>query len=139
MKSKIIYLLLILQLLAPSIAKHAFFEKEYQAKWCSQHNGIQEYILKDKTRVDCLLADYAIEFDFAEKWHSAIGQALYYSIQTNKQPGIVLILEDKTDISYLKRLKIVANKFNIKIWILNQEYLKKENKAIKPCLIEWTG
>ena len=31
-------------------------------------DGQIEYVLEDKTRVDCLTEDFAVEFDFASKW-----------------------------------------------------------------------
>ena len=52
------------------------------------HNGIEEYELTDKTRIDCLTDEYAID----NKWAELIGQALHYSIQSGKKPKVVLIL-----------------------------------------------
>ncbi len=93
-------------------------EKEYQKLWCEQHNGEIEYVLDDKTRIDCLTEDYAIEFDFAYKWAEAVGQALYYALKTNKKPGIVLIIEKEKDKRNLKRLEILTDKYNIKLWTM---------------------
>lgn len=42
-------------------------ESSYQHAHCSACNGIEEYELSDKTRVDCLTDKYAIEYDFANK------------------------------------------------------------------------
>ena len=99
-------------------AQHIKPEKYYQELWCKEHNGISEFVLDDKARVDCLTKDYAVEFDFAPKWAESIGQALYYGIKTNKPPAVVLILENKEkDLKYLKRLKTVAEKFNIKVFV----------------------
>ncbi len=111
-------------------AVHKYLEKEYQNKWCSDNNGVMEYRLNDTTRIDCLTQNYAIEFDFANKWAEAIGQSLYYSLCTNKKAGIVLILENgQKDVKYLNRLNKVANKYNIKIWtIVPQDLLET-----KPC------
>lgn len=93
-------------------------EKEYQKFWCAQHNGEIEYVLDDKTRVDCLTDDYAIEFDFAYKWAEAVGQALYYAAKTSKKPGIVIIIEKEKDKRNLKRLEILTDKYNIKLWTM---------------------
>ena len=43
---------------------------------------------------------HAIEFDFGGNWAEAIGQSSYYSIQTKKKAGIVLILENMKDRKY---------------------------------------
>ena len=87
-------------------AKHLYYEKDYQACWCNAKGGQMEYVLPDKARVDCLLPDMAVEFDFAPKWAECIGQALYYGQMTNKVPACVLIMENKKkDCKYLNRLK----------------------------------
>ena len=43
-------------------------EKDYQREYCK---GIMEFRLPDRTRVDCLTEDHAIEFDFGKKWAEA--------------------------------------------------------------------
>ena len=72
---------------------------------------------------------YGIEFDFGKKWAEAIGQALYYSSKTGKQPGIVLIISEKNDSNKLEKIKIVARKYgiDIKLWSIRPEALA-ENK-----------
>lgn len=97
-------------------AKHLHKERYYQQQFCKEIRGIQEYKLKDGSRVDCLTNDYAIEVDFSNKWSEAIGQSLYYSIMTGKKAGIYLIIENKEEEKYLYRLNRVAKKFNIKVW-----------------------
>lgn len=103
-----------------TLAANLHKEKEYQNVWCAQHNGEIEYVLDDKTRVDCLTDDYAIEFDFAYKWAEAVGQALYYAAKTSKKPGIVIIIEKDNDKDKrnLKRLEILTDKYNIKLWTI---------------------
>lgn len=118
-----IILILILFLALPIYAKHLHLEKEYQEFWCSKQGGIIEYKLKDNTRVDCLLPNYAVEFDFASKWAECIGQALYYGQKTNRTPACVLIIENPTkDYKYVKRLRYaVYNKKKIsefKTWTI---------------------
>lgn len=97
-------------------AGHLHLEKYYQEAWCKQAGGVTEYRLDDGTRVDCLTDDYAIEFDFAPKWAESVGQALFYSLKTGKQPGVVLIMENDGDERYLDRLNALAVKYNIKVW-----------------------
>ena len=82
-------------------------------------NPKEEVILWDKTRVDILTDDYAIEVDRAPKWGEAIGQALYYSTVTNKRPGVILLVEDfDTESKYVYRLQTVAARENIAVWIV---------------------
>ena len=119
MKTIAIIMCLLFSLFNPVYASHKYLEKDYQKYWCNQNNGNTEVKLPDYTRIDCLTKDYAIEFDFANKWAEAIGQSLYYSLSINKKPGIVLILEDSNkDLKYLNRLINVANKYCIRVWTI---------------------
>lgn len=86
-----------LLLAANAHAAHKHLEEYYQDKWCLPRGGRTEYILPDRTRVDCLTADNAIEFDFGGKYYEAIGQAIKYGMATGKRPGIVLIIENARD------------------------------------------
>jgi hypothetical protein len=97
-------------------------EKDYQQDWCTLQHGQIEYVLPDKTRVDCLTEQYAVEFEFASNWAEAIGQSLYYAAMTDKKPGIVLIYEKDSDTKYLDRINKVIdeNKLSIRIWVLNK-------------------
>jgi hypothetical protein len=47
---------------------HLHPERWYQEQWCEAMGGQTEVVLPDKTRVDCLTDEYAIEVDFAPKW-----------------------------------------------------------------------
>lgn len=96
-------------------------------QWCNQHNGIMEYTLSDKARVDCVTDTLAVEFDFANKWAECVGQALYYGRQTNKQPACVLIMENgERDLKYLYRLRKTAYKkgVNIRTFTMKPEQIK---------------
>lgn len=104
-------------------AKHLHLEKEYQVSWCKKFGGEMEYVLPDGARIDVLTKEYAVEFDFAQKWAESIGQALYYGIVTNKKPAVVLIMENPTkEYKYLQRLKKVAAKHNITVFTMNDLY-----------------
>ena len=96
-------------------AKHAHPERWYQERWCAAHGGRSEVVLPDRTRCDCLLKTHAIEHDFGPKWAESIGQALYYSIQTGKRAGVVLILENPKDRKYWIRLNTVIQHFGLPI------------------------
>lgn len=104
----------------PVEAKRLHPESYYQNNWCSANNGQAEYVLDDLTRVDCLLKDKAVEFDFANKWAECIGQSLYYGIKTNRKATCALIIEKETDHKYLKRIKTVADKHGIDIILIKE-------------------
>lgn len=95
--------------------ERAYPEKHYQTIWCAAHGGQAEVVLPDKTRCDCVTDTHAIEFDFGSKWAEAIGQALYYAIQTGKKAGIVLILEKESDRRYWIRLNTIINHYALPI------------------------
>lgn len=105
----------IIWLSSNAYAKRLQPEKYYQAKWCAKVSGQTEVVLEDKTRVDCMTWEYVYEFDFADKWAEAIGQALHYSVMTGKKPGIVLIVEDKKSHRYWYRLKKIIKHYNLPI------------------------
>ncbi len=114
------YNLVIFILILPLTANaaHLHTEAHYQRIWCSEQGGITEYVLNDKSRVDCLTDEYAVEVEFASKWKESVGQSLYYGIKTERKPGILLIMENETDTRSLNKLKIIGEKYNIRIWII---------------------
>ena len=123
---KTIVLFLLLFTITPCYAKRLHPEAEYQKAWCEKRGGVIEYKLSDKTRVDCLLPNMAVEFDFANKWAECIGQALYYGRMTNRQPACVLIMENgEKDVKYLNRLRRAAYKkgVNLRTFTMKPEHL----------------
>ena len=123
---KICILICIFLIALPAGAKRLYSEATYQKAWCAKKGGITEYKLNDKTRVDCLLPDLAVEFDFANKWAECIGQALYYGKMTNRQAACVLIMENgEKDLKYLKRLRKAAYKkgVNLRTFTMKPEHL----------------
>ena len=101
---------------AAPVTKH--HERYYQTQMCHDFAGEMEYVLEDRTRVDCLTDEYAIEVDFAKKWAESIGQSLFYAQMTGKKPAIGLIVDRKKEQRYVKRLNLIAKKYNITVFIL---------------------
>lgn len=99
-------------------------EKWYQDNWCNG-KGQSEVILSDNTRCDCLTSTHAIEFDFGSKWAEAIGQSLHYASRTGKRAGIVLILEQNSDLKYFVRLNETINRFKlpIDVWLIDDDII----------------
>ena len=94
-----------LSLSAVCFAERLRPESAYVKAWANTHEGKAEVTLSDRSRCDYVTATHAIEFDFADKWYEAIGQALHYARLTGKRAGIVLILESESDARYLDQLK----------------------------------
>lgn len=101
---------------------HLHPEKWYQDKWCAENKGQSEVVLPDKTRADCITKSNVIEFDFAHKFYEAIGQSLYYSLQTGKKAGIVLIIENPGERKYWIRLNSTIQHFGLPIdtWVVGE-------------------
>lgn len=128
----LILIILPLCAFAQTPKNHKYFEKDYQKVWCDAHCGSMEVILPDKARVDCVTATHAIEFDFAPKWAESIGQALYYGEVLQKQPGIVLIIENlEKDQKYINRVRTVAVKNGITLWLMYPEDMKNTDFVTK--------
>lgn len=90
--------------------EHKYKEAQYVQAYCK---GQVEYRLPDKTRVDCLTDEYAIEFDWAKKWAESIGQSLYYSKMTGKKPAVAIIMLKPEDERYIKRIEAVDKNITI--------------------------
>ena len=121
MKVKILITIIAVSVFAVSAyaEKKKHPEKWYQEKWCAARGGQAEVRLPDRTRVDCLTDEYAIEFDFGRKHAEALGQALYYAIKTGKKAGIVLIV-GKRGQRYIDRLNTVITfyKLPVRVWVM---------------------
>jgi len=130
MKKIIILLIILLQYYVPilitnSYAKHLHKEKIYQMYWADENDAIAtEYILPDRTRVDIVTNEYAIEVDFASKWAESIGQSLYYAEMMKLKPAVLLIVEEMKDMKFVYRIKVLCDKYDIKLFIIFPEDLE---------------
>ncbi|WP_377136753.1 hypothetical protein [Rubritalea spongiae] len=109
--------------------KRQQYEAWYQAKAAAELGGKTEVSVVNG-RVDILTDTHAIEVEFADKWKEAIGQALWYSMQTNKKAGIVLILEDsEKDYMHAVRLEsaIKHAKLDMKVWLWPNDFTPQQD------------
>jgi len=92
-------------------------EDYYNRLFCKEMDGQAEYVLPDRSRVDCLTSTHAFEADWAQglKVYESIGQALYYSAETGKQPGILLLIKKKNSDKYIRKVRRVIETFNLPI------------------------
>ena len=104
--------------------KEKLHEDDYVHAYCK---GTEEYVLPDKTRVDCLTETHACEFDWAKKWYEGFGQALWYSHNTGKKPCLVLILKSDKDYIYFNRAKILCDKYGVNLIEVKAKNFKKIN------------
>ena len=87
----------------------------YKKKWCTDHHGATEVKTSDGTNADCVTSTHVVEFRFAPKWTEAIGRALYYSVETGKKAGIVLIVKDEKGLEDWNRLNSTIEHFKLPI------------------------
>jgi len=105
-------------LLASSFFVYALENEDfYNRQFCKEMEGKPEYRLKDLSRVDCLTDTHAFEADWADgsKVYEAIGQALYYSAETRKLPGILLLVRKDKSEKHIRKVKKVIEVFKLPI------------------------
>lgn len=123
MNKILLILLYILTIIDIYAQKESDYQKYFADTIFSEYR--LEFVLKDKTRVDILTKDYTIEVDYVKKMYEAVGQAIYYSLMTNKQPAILFILPgNNTDQKHLNRALFIidnlnANGYNIVVWTID--------------------
>lgn len=94
-----------------------------------------EYENSDFTRIDCLTKTHAVEFDFANKWHESVGQALHYGIMTGKKPMVVLILDEpEKQMVYYNRVKRIGKKYKFDVEYVTNDILHIDgnDKCLNP-------
>lgn len=125
---------LVLAFLEASAGPRLHPEKTYQQVFARGAGGEVETVMPDGSRCDVLTPTHAIEVDFAPKWCEAIGQSLFYGIQTNRKPGILIILENPDDRRFLIRLGTVIreHRLPIALWTIDSQWKIEEVKLEKP-------
>ena len=110
---------------AQSNLEHYRYEYEYQAVIHQQVGGQREYRVQNGI-VDILTDDYAIEVEFASKWKESIGQALWYGMQTNRLPAIVLIKKEKSDDTRIRYLASTLDYMGlgdkVRLWVYPDDF-----------------
>jgi len=87
-------------------------ENDYSAYIQTLIGGEREVTIKGG-RIDIVTEEYAIEVEKASKWKEAIGQSLWYALNTNKKAAIILILAKESDYKYLIQLQTTIDYGNL--------------------------
>lgn len=99
--------LMFLLLLSVPLTGFALSEADVVERTC---NGIVEYPLADRTRVDCLTDTFAMEYDWCSKWAEAVGQSLWYAANTGLRAKVMLIQKpDKPCPGIIRLNKVIAH------------------------------
>lgn len=88
----------------PAIGGDRELEIDAQRKFCAGMPINQA--LPNRSEVDCVLEDVAIEVDFSDHWAAAIGQSLQYGAMMGRRPGIILVCRTRTPASTCLRHKL---------------------------------
>ena len=107
-----VLVLSILSICTQGYSQSKISEAEYSAYIHSLIGGERE-VSVNSGRVDLIAEDYAIEIEKAPKWKEAIGQCLWYALNTNKKPAIILIIENEKQYKYLVQLQTTLNYGNL--------------------------
>lgn len=112
---RIIIIILAVLILAPALTSAAKRPiSYYKNKWCQRMSGKTD-VIYHKVVLDCATNDYIFIFEYSYRWRNAIGKALYYSLETGKRPGVVLIIEKPREQFYFKLMKNLISYFSLPI------------------------
>jgi hypothetical protein len=64
-------------------------------------------------RVDLVTSEYAYEVEWAWNWKEAVGQSLWYGLQAEKKPGIILIMRESNEFRYVQQLESALRYANL--------------------------
>lgn len=72
------------------------FERAFSDLWCEEEGGEAQARLADGSKVDCLTAEYAVEFDTGKTGNAyrCTGQAMYYAKVSGRKPLCILIQQE---------------------------------------------
>ena len=105
-----------------SSTNHKKQDADYVKEVCKIQRGQTEVYVSKRSRVDCVTAKYVIEVDYADLWKRNIDQALRYGKDSGKKAKLVLVVEDKSELSYVKKARA-----EVKLKSLNLEIETFEN------------
>jgi len=128
MKLSLILLCIVLSL--PIMGQQKLSEHDYSVYIQSLIGGQREYSVPNG-RVDLVTDKYAIEIEKASNWKESIGQSLWYALNTNKEPAIILIVESNEDYKHVIRLqKIKSNTTKVYIFLRGLRELMQKNSSV---------
>ena len=102
--SKVLFIILLLHTYYFQYAQVNNWNENQYADYIQTLMGGEREVSVQSGRVDLLTPVVAYEIEWANKWKDAVGQAIWYSLQTERQPGIILILRKPKDYKYFIQL-----------------------------------
>lgn len=128
---RIAFLALVVVGLAAALVAVLFFRGEGDLSEASLQQRLcrgmsLEFVLPDRTRIDCLSATHAIEVDFWDNWYEAIGQSLHYALWTaesaairDRSAGIILVCRSARELcsDYAARFFRILDRYRLPITV----------------------
>jgi DNA gyrase/topoisomerase IV subunit B len=94
----------VLSFFALAVCSSAQQSEAYYCNLIHQQLGGEREVTVTSGLVDIVTETHAYEVEWAKNWKHSIGQALWYGLQTNKKPGVVLIIRENKEFKYLQQL-----------------------------------
>lgn len=100
------FILLIIFSLPPIFSQAQFskYSEKQIADYIQQLIGGEREKSVEGGRIDLVHGGTAYEIEWANNWKESIGQCLWYALQDNKEPGIILLLREPKDYKYFIQL-----------------------------------
>lgn len=136
-KSIVIVFIVLIGSVVPLKAQSTKLSENEYADYIQSLIGGQREVSVKSGRVDILTKEYAFEVEWANKWKDAIGQSIWYGVQTNKKSGIILIMKKKEDYKYFIQLNTaleyadLTNKIKVYLFPTDFEELTEEKNKEK--------
>ncbi len=109
----------------------------------AKHLGARTEVSVTSGRADLVTGTHAIEVERAPKWKNSIGQALWYGLNLNKKPGIILLIESPAQRKYAIQLGAALNYAglgnSIDVWLWPDDFagvqpVNAANQRIQPAV-----
>lgn len=95
--------------------------------------GGEREVSVESGRIDLVHQKIAFEIEWADNWKEAVGQSLWYGLQSNLQPGIILIMRNKEDYKYSvmlgTTLEYAGLSDKVKVYIFPNDFTELIEKA----------
>jgi ribosomal protein S13 len=108
-------------LLAAGAPAAMFTESDWQVAFNSKVTHGKLEVETPNGRIDILTDTHAVEVDHARNYRAGIKQALQYSAETKKQPGLALIMDGNQDtIQVVEAARKLCEQSGVTFWFINE-------------------
>lgn len=117
-----------------------FTESDWQVAFNNQVTHGRLEVETPLGRIDILTETHAIEIDHARNYRAGIKQALQYSAETKKLPGLALIVDGNQDtFESVEAAKRLCEQSGVTFWLINEHVSINDLAEQKPQLAPRTS